>query len=159
VVAWVDVDVDPDRIAVRRLVIAADAGTVVNPDGLRQQLEGGALQGLSRALREQVRVDRTGVRSRDWSTYPVLRFDEVPAVEVILLDRRGSPPLGAGEASTPPVPAAVANAVDDAIGVRLRRLPITPDALRRRLVEMDASEAERVVTAPTGGAAPAPRHS
>jgi nicotinate dehydrogenase subunit B len=148
VVAEVDAAIDADRLAVTRLVVAADAGTIVNPEGLRQQLEGGALQGLSRALHERLRVDRRGVRSRDWSTYPVLRFDEVPALELVLIDRRGTPPLGAGEAATPPVPAAVANAVDDATGIRLRRLPMTPKAMRDRLIAMDADETDRVLAAP-----------
>lgn len=144
-VADVDVDVDADRLRVRRLVMAVDVGTIVHLEGLRQQLEGGALQGLSRTLHEEVTVDgATGVTSRDWSRYPVLRFGEVPRLELLLLDRRGHPPLGAGEVTTPVVPAAIANAVDDALGVRLRRLPITVEAIRRRVLAMDERELARV---------------
>ncbi|MGW0230237.1 molybdopterin cofactor-binding domain-containing protein [Actinopolymorpha singaporensis] len=145
-VAEVDVDGATGSVAVRRVVVACDAGVVVNPDGLRNQLEGGVLQGLSRALYEQVRHDRDGVRSLDWTTYPVLRFADVPALEVVLLDRPGRPPLGAGEASTPTTPAALANAVDDAVGIRVRELPLTPDRLRARLEELTDAELARVRT-------------
>jgi nicotinate dehydrogenase subunit B len=120
----VDVDTDGDGIRVRRVVTACDAGTVVNPDGLRNQLEGGTLQGLSRALYERVRVGPGGIESRDWRSYPVLRFAEVPDLETVLVNRPGSPPLGAGEASTPVTPAALANAVWAATGVRVRELPL-----------------------------------
>lgn len=144
VVAEVEVDVDADRLAVKRLVIAADLGTVINPEGARQQLEGGALQGVSRTLFEELRVDRRGVRTESGETYPVLRFTDVPRIDVILLDRRGAQPLGAGEVSTPPVSAAIANALDDATGVRVRDLPITLDALRERVLRMDDAELARV---------------
>ncbi|MFD2081922.1 molybdopterin cofactor-binding domain-containing protein [Actinopolymorpha cephalotaxi] len=143
-VAEVDVDAATGMVAVRRVVVACDAGVVVNPDGLRNQLEGGVLQGLSRALYEQVRHGADGVESLDWTTYPVLRFADVPALEVVLLDRPGLPPLGAGEASTPPTPAALANAVDDAVGIRVRELPLTPDRLRARLEELTDAEQARV---------------
>jgi len=140
----VDVDTDTGAVVVRRVVGCCDAGTVVNPDGLANQIEGGILQGLSRALYEE--VPPTGTRdSLDWTTYPVLRFSDVPAIELVLVDRPGLPPLGAGEASTPVVPAALANAVDDAIGVRMRSLPLTPDRLRARLEELDDTEAARVL--------------
>ena len=138
--------VDPATGAIRvhRVVTACDAGTVVNPDGLRNQLEGGVLQGLSRALYEQVRYDRHGVTSRDWTSYPVLGFADVPVLETILLDRPGWPPLGAGEAATPVTPAALANAVDDAVGLRVRTLPLTPQRLRDRVAELDDAEQRRV---------------
>jgi nicotinate dehydrogenase subunit B len=145
VVAEVEVDIDADVLAVRRLVIAADLGTVVNPEGARQQLEGGAVQGISRTLFEELRVDRRGVRTDSWETYPVLRFPDVPRIDLILLDRRGSQPLGAGEVTTPPVPAAIANAVDDATGIRVRDLPITTDALRERVLGMEEHELARVL--------------
>ena len=145
VVAEVEVDVDADRLAVRRLVIASDLGTVVSPEGARQQLEGGALQGISRTLHEELRVDRRGVRTDSWETYPVLRFSDVPHIDLILLDRPGDRPLGAGEVTTPPTPAAIANAVDDATGIRLRDLPLTTDALRDRVLGMDDAELARVL--------------
>lgn len=145
VVAEVEVDVDADVLAVRRLVIASDLGTVVSPEGARQQLEGGALQGVSRALHEELRVDRRGVRTDSWETYPVLRFSDVPRIELILLDRPGDRPLGAGEVTTPPTPAAIANALDDATGIRLRDLPLTTSALRDRVLGMDEAELGRVL--------------
>ena len=117
-------EVDADPIRVRRVVTVCDAGVVVNPDGLRNQLEGGTLQGLSRALHERVRSGPAGIESRDWTGYPVLRFAEVPELDTILLDQPGSPPLGAGEAATPVAAAALANAVAAATGTRIRQLPL-----------------------------------
>lgn len=142
----VDVDVEPDtgEIRVRRVVLACDAGVVVNPDGIRNQLEGGTLQGLSRALFEEQQVGSAGPRNLDWTTYPVIRFRHVPDIEIHLIDRSDQPPLGAGEAATPVIAAAVANAIDDAVGIRLRDLPLTPDRLERRLLEMNDREAARV---------------
>ena len=113
-----------------RAVIAADAGEIVDPDGLSAQLEGGFVQAASWTLLEAVAWDRDGVTSRDWESYPILRFDAIPEVETVLVDRPGEPFLGAGEASCGPAGAAVANAVFDATGVRARRLPLTPDHLR-----------------------------
>jgi rubrerythrin len=98
-----------------------------------------------KALFEELRVDRRGVRTDSWETYPVLRFPDVPRIDLILLDRHGAPPLGAGEVTTPPVPAAIANAIDDATGIRLRDLPITLDALRDRVLGMDEGELARVL--------------
>lgn len=143
-VVELQVDQKRRRIVVGRILIACDAGTIIDPDGLRNQLEGGALQGLSRAMYEELRVDAHGIRSRDWTTYPVLGFDDVPRIDVVLIDGAGRPPLGAGEAATPPVPAALANALDDAIGVRMRTLPITYAGIERRLMELDESEMDRV---------------
>ncbi|HEY8359974.1 MAG TPA: molybdopterin cofactor-binding domain-containing protein, partial [Ramlibacter sp.] len=117
-----------DAVRVRRLVIAADIGLVVNPDGAANQLEGGAIQATSVVLKEAVRFDRQGITSVDWETYPILRFTEVPAVEVVLVES-SEPSLGAGEASFGPTAAAIANAVHAALGVRVRQLPLTPDRL------------------------------
>lgn len=144
VVAEVDVDTATGRLRVLRVVVAADAGAVIDPGGIRNQLEGGTLQGLSRTLCEEIHPGADGARERDWTTYPVLRFRDVPEVDVHVVARPGQPPLGVGEAATPTVPAAVANAVDDAVGVRLRRLPLTPARIERRLLEMDETEAARV---------------
>ena len=143
----IDADIDPDAgdITVKRVVAACDAGVIVNADGLRNQLEGGVIQGLSRSLFEEVAVDAKGVHSRNWPTYPVLRFGAVPPVEIILIDRPGNPPVGAGEVTTPPTPAALANAVDDRIGIRLRSLPFTPERTRQRLMDMTEAEMERVL--------------
>jgi CO/xanthine dehydrogenase Mo-binding subunit len=117
------------EIRVRRLTVAVDVGRVVNPDGVRNQLEGGAVQSASWTLKERVRFDRTRVTSDDWESYPILRFSEAPAVDVVVLDRPDLPSVGAGEASQGPAAAALGNAVADALGVRVRDLPITPDRI------------------------------
>jgi CO/xanthine dehydrogenase Mo-binding subunit len=117
------------EVEVLRAVLVADAGEVVNPDGLANQLEGGLIQSLSWSLKEAVRYDAHRILSRDWSTYPILTFSEVPPVEVELIDRPGEPFLGAGEAAQGPTPAALANAVFDATGLRVRELPLTPQRL------------------------------
>ena len=121
---------DAAAVSVRRAVIAADAGQVIDRDGLALQMEGGFLQAMSWALYEEVTWDRDGVTSRDWDSYPILTFDAVPEVEVALIDRPGDPPLGAGEASSGPTGAALANAIFAATGVRPRRMPFTPANLR-----------------------------
>ena len=115
------------KITVRRLACAHDCGLIMNPDGLRNQVEGNIMHTLSRTLHEEVRFDRSKVTSVDWSSYPVLRFPEAPAVEVALIDRPDQPPYGAGEAASTPVAAAIANAVFDATGVRLRRVPFSSE--------------------------------
>ena len=119
----VDVTVVGEQIRVKRVTIAADAGQIVNPDGLSNQLEGGALQAISWTLFEQVRWDSNGVTSLDWDSYPILRFPDAPVMQVVLLDRPNQPFLGVGEASQVPAAAALANAVFDATGKRLREIP------------------------------------
>ena len=121
---------DDAAIKLHRAVVAIDAGQVVDPDGLTMQSEGGFIQAASWALHERVTFDRDGVTSRDWDSYPILRFDNVPDIETILMDRPGDPFLGAGEAVSGPAGAAIANAIYDATGLRLRRMPFTPDAIR-----------------------------
>jgi nicotinate dehydrogenase subunit B len=113
------------EVRVRRLVIAVDVGRVVNLDGVRNQIEGGAIQATSWTVKERVRFDRATVTSTDWESYPILRFSEVPRVAVHVLDRPDAPSLGAGEAAQGPVAAAIANALYGAIGVRVRDLPLT----------------------------------
>jgi nicotinate dehydrogenase subunit B len=134
----VDVTIDDETAEVRvdRAVIAADAGQIVDPLGLANQLEGGLVQSLSWTLREQVAFDRTRVTSTDWDTYPILTFPDVPEIETVLLDRPGAPYLGAGEASQGPTVAAVANAVRNALGVRLYDLPFTPDRVREAVAKL-----------------------
>ena len=127
----VEVEVGDDAgVVLRRAVVAVDAGEVVDPDGLAAQLEGGFVQAASWTLLEAVAWDRDGITSRDWDSYPILRFDAIPEIETVLVDRPGEPFLGAGEAACGPTGAAIANAVFDATGVRARRLPLTPIALR-----------------------------
>ena len=131
VVAEVSVNDATAQIRVSRLWIAADAGRVIDPDGLRNQLEGGAVQALSWCLKEAVAFDAQGaIASRDWSSYPILRFSEVPEVETVLLDRPELEPLGAGEATLGPTSGALANALFTATGLRVRDLPLTPERLR-----------------------------
>jgi CO/xanthine dehydrogenase Mo-binding subunit len=123
-------EIEAEReIRVRRLVVAVDVGLVINPDGVANQLEGGAIQASSWTLKEAVRFDRTRVTSSAWEEYPILRFSEVPAVEVELVSRPDAPSVGAGEAAQGPTGAAIANAVFDALGVRVRDLPITPERI------------------------------
>jgi nicotinate dehydrogenase subunit B len=132
--AVVDVEVDRNSgvIKVPRVVMAADIGLVVNPDGAKNQLEGGIVQAVSLALKEQVTFDRRQITSRDWSGYSVLAFPEVPSVEIVLM-QRSDPSLGAGEGSLPPTSAALANAFAHATGRRLRELPMTPERVKASL--------------------------
>jgi CO/xanthine dehydrogenase Mo-binding subunit len=121
------------QIRLERAVIAVDAGQIVNPDGLSNQLEGAFLQSASWTLSEQVRFDRYAVTSVDWYSYPILRFRDAPAVETVLLNRPGFPFLGVGEGAQGPVPAAIANAIFDAVGIRLRKIPFKPDRVKAAL--------------------------
>jgi len=130
----VDVDRDSGRIDVTRVVAAVDSGDVVNPDGIRNQMEGGIVQSLSWTLYEAVGFDRQGVTSRDWSGYPIMRFASVPkSIDVHIIDRPGTPFLGTGEAAQGPAAAALANAVADATGVRIRELPFTKKRVREAI--------------------------
>ncbi|WP_029582583.1 molybdopterin cofactor-binding domain-containing protein [Bradyrhizobium sp. URHD0069] len=118
-----------EDISVKRLTLAVDVGEAINPDGVINQIEGGAIQATSWVLKERVRFDSQHITSNTWTAYPILRFSEVPDVEVELIRWPDSEPLGAGEAAHGPVTAAIANAVFDALGVRVRDLPITRDSL------------------------------
>jgi CO/xanthine dehydrogenase Mo-binding subunit len=122
----VDVERETGRVRVVRAVAAIDSGEAVNPDGIRNQTEGGIVQSISWTLFEEVTFDRTRITSRDWSSYPILRFPDLPdSVEVHVINRPGAPFLGTGEAAQGPTAAALANAVADATGVRMRELPLT----------------------------------
>jgi nicotinate dehydrogenase subunit B len=118
-------------VRVRHVWLAVDVGRVVQQDGVRNQIEGGAIQTLSWCLNEAVQFDRTRVLSTTWGAYPILRFSEVPPVEIALLDRPHEPSLGAGEPTHGPLAAALANALARATGVRLREMPFTWDRLQR----------------------------
>jgi len=118
-----------DDIRVRRLTLAVDVGEAINPDGVINQIEGGAIQATSWVLKERVRFDRTRIASTSWTDYPILTFSEVPAVDVEIIQRPEIEPVGAGEAAHGPVTAAIANAVHDCLGVRVRDLPITRDKI------------------------------
>ncbi|MEO6409779.1 MAG: molybdopterin cofactor-binding domain-containing protein [Burkholderiaceae bacterium] len=137
--AWI-ADVDVNRttgdVYVKRVVVGHDAGLVVNPAGLQHQVHGNVIQTTSRALRERVEVDdaRGGVvANREWGSYPILSFREVPVIEVVSMPRPGEPPLGAGESASVPGTAAIANAIFDATGVRFREPPFTPEVVRAAL--------------------------
>jgi len=132
----IDLSVDDyGAIKLERAVIAADAGQVVDPEGLRNQLEGGLIQSASWTLKEQVDYDAGGILSRDWESYPIMTFSEVPEIETVLIDRPDQPFLGAGEATQGPTAAAIGNAVYDAVGLRLRCLPFTQDRVRSAAAE------------------------
>jgi nicotinate dehydrogenase subunit B len=128
-VAEVSVDQATGVITVTRIVTSQDSGPVSNPDGLRNQMEGGALQGMSRALFEEVKwnADSSAITTIDWKTYPVFPFgDPLPAIETVLLNPLNVPQMGAGECTITIAAAAIGNAVFDATGARLRRIPFTP---------------------------------
>jgi CO/xanthine dehydrogenase Mo-binding subunit len=130
-----DVEVDRRTGAVRvvRVACVHDCGLMINPDAVRAQVEGNILQTLSRTLHEETTFDRSRVTSVDWASYPLLRFPDVPRLDIELVQRMDQPPLGAGEASASPVPAALANAIFDATGVRPRSVPFTRDRLKALL--------------------------
>ena len=130
-----EVAVDPasGQVQVKRVTCVHDCGLIVNPDALRNQVEGLIIQTLSRTLHEEVTFDRSHVTSVDWATYPILRFPEAPAIEVALLDHPEVPLYGAGEAAAAPVAGALANAIFDATGVRMRRAPFTAARVKAAL--------------------------
>jgi nicotinate dehydrogenase subunit B len=127
-VAEVEVDQDSGEVVVKRLVASNDSGPISNPDGLRAQMEGGALQGMSRALYEEVKWNSESITSVDWRRFPVFKFGTfMPVVETVLIDRPDKPHMGAGETIITVVAAALANAIFDATGARVREVPFTPD--------------------------------
>jgi nicotinate dehydrogenase subunit B len=122
-------------IRLRRLWLAVDVGRVINPDGVVNQVEGGALQSASWTLREQVRFDRDRITSAGWDSYPILRFTEAPEVMVRVMDAPGEAEVGSGEVAQGPVAGAIGNAVADAVGVRVRDLPLTRERVARAIEE------------------------
>jgi nicotinate dehydrogenase subunit B len=134
-IAEVQVEQNTGVVRVRRVIVAHDCGLIINPDGVKNQIEGNVIQSLSRALKEEVQFDELRITSVDWKTYPILNFSEVPDIEIVLLNRPDQPAVGAGEPSTVTTAAAVANAIFDATGVRLRQIPFTPERVRAALLE------------------------
>ena len=126
-VAEIEVDKKTGEITVKKITLTHDCGLIVNPDGLKNQIEGNIIQGVSRALMEEVQFDTTGQKNLDWDSYPVIRFNQVPDVEIFLINQPKMQPLGGGEPSIVPITAAIGNAIFDATGVRLRRAPFTPE--------------------------------
>jgi len=139
-IAEVEVDKSTGVVRVTRVTMAHDCGLIVNPDGLRMQVDGNIIQGVSRALKEEVRFDASGVKTLDWLSYPVLRFQEIPEIETVLINRPEIPSSGGAECSVIVVPAAVANAIFDAVGIRLREVPFTPERV------LSALKAKKTIT-------------
>jgi CO/xanthine dehydrogenase Mo-binding subunit len=134
IVAEVDVDRGSGKIWARKFTVAHDCGQIINPDGLQHTIEGNIIQGISRTLWEEVKFDHKNVTSVDWLTYPILDITEAPqAIDCVYIDRPELPPTGAGEPAIRPVAAAIANAIFDATGVRLRRVPFSPDRVKQAL--------------------------
>jgi nicotinate dehydrogenase subunit B len=127
VIAEVEVDTSSGKVSVKRITMAYDCGLIINPDGVRNQIEGNIMQGVSRTLIEEVKFDASGVKSVDWVTYPVLRFQDVPEVQIFLINRPELPATGAAETPIVVLPAAIANAIFDATGSRMREIPFTPE--------------------------------
>ena len=130
VVAEVEVTKSAGAVRVTRFHVAHDCGQIINPDGLKNQIEGNVIQTVSRTLHEEVKFSRSAVTSLDWESYPILTFPDVPEIVIDLIDRPSEKPWGAGEPSAAVVPSAISNAVFDAIGVRLRSVPYTPDKVK-----------------------------
>jgi nicotinate dehydrogenase subunit B len=129
----VELDVDQD-VSLRRVWCAADAGLVINPDGARNQLEGGIVHAASMTLKEQVTLDGDGITSLDWEHYPIIKFSEVPEIDTVLIDNPDLPTLGMGECTFGPTAAAIGNAVAHALGVRIRDMPLTRERIAAALV-------------------------
>jgi len=133
-VAEVEVDTATGKVSVKRIVVSNDSGPISNPDGLRNQMEGGALQGMSRALMEEVTWDNQKVTSIDWRTYHSLPLGfDVPKIETVLLNRPDQPATGAGETAITLVASAIGNAIFDATGARVRQVPFTPKRMKAAL--------------------------
>jgi CO/xanthine dehydrogenase Mo-binding subunit len=134
IVAEVDIDRASGKIWGRKFTVAHDCGQIINPDGLKLAIEGNIVQGVSRTLWEEVKFDAKNVTSIDWMTYPILDITETPeTIDIVLINHPEIAPSGAGEPSIRPVAAAIANAIFDATGVRIRRVPFSPDRVRQSL--------------------------
>jgi CO/xanthine dehydrogenase Mo-binding subunit len=134
IVAEVEIDRTTGKIWGRKFTVAHDCGQVINPDGLKHTVEGNIVQGLSRTLWEEVKFDAKNVTSVDWMTYPILDITETPeTIDVVIINRPNVAPSGAGEPSMRPLSAAIANAIFDATGVRIRRVPFSPDRVKQSL--------------------------
>jgi len=129
VIVDVAVDRTSGEIDITHVTAASDSGRIISADGVSNQLEGGCVQAASWTLKEAVQLTPSHIISEDWETYPVLRFSDSFPIRTILLDRPDQPPLGCGEAAQGPMAAAIGNAVFDAVGVRLRDLPFTPESV------------------------------
>jgi nicotinate dehydrogenase subunit B len=135
-VADVEVDLASGEVRVTRVVVAQDAGLMINPKGVELQVHGNVIQSVSRALMEEVTFDSSGVTSLDFQSYPIARFPDVPEIQTVLISRPDDPPLGVGESASIPSAAAIANAIFDATGARIRRVPFTPRRVKTALAAL-----------------------
>ena len=152
--AWIaDVAVNKATgdVSVTRVVAGQDSGLMINPDGVRHQIHGNVIQSTSRALMEEVSFDRASVTAREWGAYPIIKFPDVPKIDVLMLPRQDQPPLGVGKSASVPSAAAIANAIYDATGVRFRELPFTPERILRGL-HGEAPTAPEALPAPHAAA-------
>jgi nicotinate dehydrogenase subunit B len=155
--AWIaDVAVNKATgdVSVTRVVAGQDSGLMINPEGVRHQILGNVIQSTSRALMEEVSFDRASVTAREWGAYPIIKFPDVPKIDVLMLPRQDQPPLGVGESASVPSAAAIANAIYDATGVRFRELPFTPERILREL-HGEATAAPEALPAPAPQPMPA----
>ena len=132
-IADVEVNKKTGHVKVSKIYCSHDCGMIVNPDGAINQIEGGIHQTVSRTLIENVTFDNSKVTSVDWNSYPIIKFPEIPEIKTILIDRPDAPPWGAGEMSATTVPAAISNAIFDAVGVRMRTVPFTDKSVLEEL--------------------------
>ena len=127
----VELEVDDfGNVQLLKAFIVADAGQVIDKEGLKSQLEGGLIQSASWTLKEEVKFEGEEILSKDWDSYPIIKFSEIPTIETKLIDRPNLPPIGAGEATQGPTAAAIGNAIFNVTGIRLKRIPFTPENLR-----------------------------
>ena len=151
--AWIaDVAVNKATgdVSVTRVVAGQDSGLMINPEGVRHQIHGNVIQSTSRALMEEVSFDRHSVTAREWGAYPIIKFPDIPKIDVLMLPRQDQPPLGVGESASVPSAAAIANAIFDATGVRFRELPFTPERILRGLRgEAEVTPSALPLAAPT----------
>ena len=134
-VADVEVDMASGHVRVTHVVVAQDAGLLINPAGVRLQIHGNVIQATSRTLMEQARFDRGGVISLDYMSYPIARFADAPEIDIVLIENPNHPPLGVGESASVPSAGAIGNAIFDAIGVRMRQVPFTPQRIKNAMTE------------------------
>ncbi|HLZ01590.1 MAG TPA: molybdopterin cofactor-binding domain-containing protein [Bradyrhizobium sp.] len=157
--AWIaDVAVNKATgdVSVTRVVAGQDSGLMINPDGVRHQIHGNVVQSTSRTLMEEVSFDRTKVATREWGAYPIIKFPDVPDIDVLMLPRQDQPPLGVGESASVPSAAAIANAIYDATGVRFREPPFTPERILKGLRE--GQVIPEALPAPKSTPAPPAKH-
>jgi nicotinate dehydrogenase subunit B len=132
-VAEVEADLTTGRVRITRVVVAQDCGLIINPLGCEQQIRGNVIQAVSRIMREEVTFNQSAVTTRDWANYPIATFLDIPEIDIVLIDRPDQPPLGVGESAIVPSAGAIANAIFDATGLRLRQVPFTPDRIKTAL--------------------------